>query len=100
MDNHSSSILDKLSYKLSSQVTGPLYLDYKSKRREIDRIWAKPNNAYGMLQNYETTVDALLAISLFYRHVLGHIQGASSFYTSVNKCPLPPKTEHLIAIEN
>lgn len=37
-----------------------------------------------MLQDYVSTVEALLAISLFYRHVLGHIQGATSFYKSVN----------------
>lgn len=85
MEDKSSSLLDILSFKLSGKVTGPLYVDYRSKRQEIDRIWKKTDNAYSMLQNYESTVEALLAISLFYRHVLGHIQGASSFYTSINR---------------
>ena len=38
-----------------------------------------------MLQGYASTVEALLAISIFYRHVMGHIQGAVSFYKSVNR---------------
>ena len=37
-----------------------------------------------MLQGYDTTVEALLAISLFYRYILGHIHGATFFYKSVN----------------
>lgn len=85
MEEISSGFLGKLTYKLSGQVTGPLYIDYNNKRREIERIWAKPDNAYSMLQDYASTVDALLAMSLFYRHMLGHIHGASSFYAFVNR---------------
>lgn len=42
-------------------------------------------NHYQMLQSYVSTVEALLAISIFYRHVMGHMQGAVSFYKSVNR---------------
>ena len=66
-------------------MTRPLYMEYNSKRRELERIWAEPNNNYQMLQGYASTVEALLAVSLFYRHVMGHLQGASSFYYTVNK---------------
>ncbi len=38
-----------------------------------------------MLLGYVSTIEALLAISLFYRHVMGHMQGSVSFYSSVNK---------------
>lgn len=38
-----------------------------------------------MLQKYVSTVEALLAMSLFYRYVMGHMQGAVSFYKSINK---------------
>ena len=30
-------------------------------------------------------MEALLAISIFYRHVMGHMQGAVSFYGSVRR---------------
>ena len=80
-----TSLLDKLTYKLPGLVTRPIYLEYKTRKKEIERIWTKPSNNYQMLQEYESTVEALLAISIFYRHVMGHIEGAASFYTSINK---------------
>lgn len=80
-----SPIINILTYGLPGNVTRPIYLEYNSRRRELDRIWANPENHYQMLQGYVPTVEALLAISLFYRHVMGHMQGAVSFYSSVNK---------------
>lgn len=82
---YKSPILNILTHDLRGEVTRPLYLEYTSRRRELDRIWAEPNNNYQMLQGYASTVEALLAVSLFYRHVMGHLQGASSFYYTVNK---------------
>lgn len=52
-----------------------------------------------MLQDYVSTVEALLAMSLFYRHVMGHMQGAVSFYKSVNN-GLENKNECPIRIGN
>ncbi len=84
-----SPIINILTYKLPGNVTRPIYLEYNSRRRELDRIWANPENNYQMLQDYVSTVEALLAISIFYRHVMGHMQGAVSFYKSVNqKCEI------------
>ena len=62
-----------------------MYLEYNNRRRELDRIWANPENHYRMLQEYTPTVEALLGISLFYRHVMGHMTGATSFYKLINK---------------
>ena len=78
------SLINNLTFGLPVNVARPLYQEYSNRKREIDRIWATPENKYKMLQDYVSTVEALLAISLFYRHVLGHIQGATSFYKSVN----------------
>ena len=80
-----TAIINILTYGLPGNVTRPLYLEYNSRRRELDRIWANPENHYQMLLGYVSTIEALLAISLFYRHVMGHMQGAVSFYSSVNK---------------
>lgn len=79
-----SPIINILTYGLPGSVTRPIYLEYNSRRRELDRIWANPENNYRMLQDYVPTIEALLAISLFYKHVMGHMQGATSFYRSVN----------------
>ena len=80
-----SPIINILTSRLPGNVTRPIYLEYNSRRRELDRIWANPENHYQMLQDYVSTVEALLAISIFYRHVMGHMQGAVSFYKSVNR---------------
>ena len=77
-------LINILTSGLPGNVVRPLYQEYNNRRREIDRIWANPDNNYRMLQDYVATVEALLAISLFYRHILGHIHGATSFYKSVN----------------
>ena len=78
------SLINNLTFGLPVNVARPLYQEYSNRRREIDRIWANPDNNYRMLQDYVATVEALLAISLFYRHILGQIHGATSFYKSVN----------------
>ena len=80
-----SHLINILTSRLPGNVTRPIYLEYDSRRREIDRIWANAENHYQMLQSYVSTVEALLAISIFYRHVMGHMQGAVSFYKSVNR---------------
>lgn len=78
-------IINILTFGLPGNVTRPIYLEYSSRRKEIDRIWSNPENNYQMLQEYVPTVEALLAISIFYRQVMGHMWGAVSFYKSVNR---------------
>lgn len=80
-----SPIINILTYKLPVDITRPIHLEYNSRRTKIDRIWTNPKYNFQMLQGYASTVEALLAISIFYRHVMGHIQGAVSFYKSVNR---------------
>ena len=77
-------LINILTSGLPGNVVRPLHQKYNNRRREIDRIWANPDNNYKMLQDYVATVETQLAISLFYRYILGHIYGATSFYKSVN----------------
>lgn len=78
-------VINILTYGLPGNVTHPIYLEYNNRRRELDRIWANPENNYKELEEFVPTVEVLLAISLFYRHVMGHMFGATSFYKTVNK---------------
>lgn len=80
-----SPIINMLTYRFPGNITRPIYLEYNSRRRELDRIWANPENNYRMLQDYVSTVEALLAISIFYRHVMGHMNGAVSFYKTIKQ---------------
>lgn len=93
-----SSIINILTYRLPGNVTRPIYLEYNSRIRELDRIWANPKNNYHMLQNYISTIEALLAISIFYRHVMGHMHGAVSFYKSVNQSSFGMENECSIKV--
>jgi len=78
------SLINALTYQLPGSITRPLYMEYKSRMEEIERIWKTGNTAYIELREYRSAVDALMAVSLFYRYVFGHIHGASSFYKMVN----------------
>jgi hypothetical protein len=87
-----SLMLSILTKGLPGAVTHPLYLEYNSRKREVDNVLARYDN-YKVLRDYSSTINALLSMCLFYRHVMGHMQGATSFYTSVNKgnekeCPI------------
>lgn len=59
-----SPIINILTSGLPGNVTRPIYLEYDNRRRELDRIWANPENHYQVLQGYVSTVEALLAISM------------------------------------
>lgn len=52
-------IINILTSGLSGNVTRPIYLEYDSRRRGLDRIWANPKNHYQMLQGYVSTVESL-----------------------------------------
>ena len=81
----STSLINILTYKLPGAVTRPLFTEYNNRLRETAKIWSWENSSYRILQEYEPVVVSLLAMSLFYRHVLGHIQGANSFYKTLKQ---------------
>lgn len=78
-------MINILCYKLPAAVSQPMHQEYEKKWAEIERIIAKPGNNYEVLVGYESTVQCLLALSLFYRNVFGYIQSASEFYVAINK---------------
>lgn len=71
--------------QLPGIVTRPLYQEYEKRMAEVNRIWNNQENNYMELMKHESTVQALLAASLFYRHVLGHLDGVAGFYSALNK---------------
>lgn len=83
--SNKTPLINILCKALPGNVTRPLYQEYDKRLAEINRIWAKDENNYQVLMKYEETVQSLLAVSLFYRHVLGHMKGAADFYNDLNK---------------
>ena len=50
-------LINILTSGLPGNVVRPLHQKYNNRRREIDRIWANPDNNYRMLQDYVATVE-------------------------------------------
>ena len=50
-------LINILTSGLLGKVVRPLHQEYNNRRREIDRIWANPDNNYRMLQDYVATVE-------------------------------------------
>lgn len=92
---NNTPIFNILCSHLPSSVTQPMSQEYEKRAAEIERIWRKPNNNYAILENSKSTVYSLLAISIFYKYVLGHIEGATGFYQSLNN-NISPKMERSI----
>lgn len=83
--SQSSALINILTYNLPGAITRPLFTEYNNRIKEIENILGWENSAYKELRDYETVVESLLAMSLFYRYVLGHFQAATSFYKTVNQ---------------
>ena len=68
----SSSLINILTYNLPGAITRPLFTEYNNRVKEIGDILGWENSAYKELCEYESVIESLLAMSLFYRYVLGH----------------------------
>ena len=79
----SSSLIKILCYKLPGEISQPLYREYNDRWAEIERIWSKDGNRYQNLQKHAKTIKTLLAMSTYYRRVIGGLVGATDFYKKV-----------------
>lgn len=79
-----SSLINILCCGLPAGICRPMCNEFDARKAQIKQIWTKQYQKYMVLEHYESTIDTLLAMSLFYRYVMGHIDGATSFYKSIN----------------
>lgn len=80
-----NSLLNILCKSLPGFVTRPMCNEFDARLNEIHRIWKYPGNSFYELQSYESSVDSLLALSIYYRHVLCNFDGTIGFYKTLNK---------------
>lgn len=80
-----NSLINIFTSKLPASITRPLCREYDWRKTEIVRVWENGYDKYKVLEDYEGTVDALLALSLFYRHVIVNLDGAAEFYVKINR---------------
>lgn len=80
-----NSLINIFASKLPASITKPICREYDWRKTEIRRVWDGGYERYQVLASYESTIDALLALSIFYRHVVVNLDGASNFYVKINK---------------
>lgn len=80
-----NSIINIFAKNLPGHITIPMCREYDWRKTEIQRILDGDYVRYKVLVGSESTIDALLALSLFYRYVIAKLDGTSEFYDNVNK---------------
>lgn len=80
-----NSLINIFTSKLPASITKPICREYDWRKTEIQRVWDGGYERYQVLESYESTIDALLALSIFYRHVVVNLEGASNFYVKINR---------------
>lgn len=80
----STTLINILCYKLPQEVSQPLFREFNDRWTEIERIWSIEDNRYSNLQRHKKTIKALLAMSTYYRRVIGGLVGATDFYKMVS----------------
>ncbi len=78
-------LLNTLCYELPGFLTQPMYNEFEGRKLQIIKIWESGNEEYKMLRNYESIIDSLLAVCIYYRYVIGSMNGASDFFYYLNK---------------
>lgn len=82
-----NTLINIFCYGLPGVVTKPICREYDSRWEEIERIWNdQKHNKYLVLKQYNTTIENLLALCLFYRYVVGNIMGGCKLFYRLNPC--------------
>lgn len=71
--------------RLPATITKPICREYDWRKIEIQRVWVGGYERYLVLKPYESTIDSLLALSIFYRNIVVNLDGASDFYVKINR---------------
>ena len=79
------SLMNILCYELPWNLTQPMCNEFDGRKSQILKIWEGGYEEYIELRNYEKTIDSLLAVCVFYRYVIGSMNGASDFFCYLNK---------------
>lgn len=79
-----NSLMNILCYGLPWFLTQPMCNEFDSRKTQILKIWEGEYDEYKVLRDYEKTIDSLLAVCIFYRYVIGSMNGASDFFYYLN----------------
>lgn len=80
-----SELINIFCHKLPGDISRAVHNEYTNRWDEIKRIWEFPQNRYGILKRHSSTIQHLLAMSIFYRRLLCGLDGACDFYNAVKR---------------
>lgn len=80
-----NSLMNYLCSGLPWNLTQPMCNEFDGRKSQILKIWEGGYEKYKVLRNYENTIDSLLAVCVFYRYVIGSMNGATDFFCYLQK---------------
>lgn len=81
MDNQEIQIINIICHKLPYKIANAVFHEFEDRNREVKRILEYP--LYNHLKDVTSTIEMLLAITIFYKRVLSNIDGVEKFYNRV-----------------
>ena len=83
-NNKDNSLIRILCYQLPHDVSQPVFKEYNDRWAEILRIWDSKNERYICLSEHQSAIKTLLAMSTYYRRVIGCMGGAMDFFRKIS----------------
>lgn len=77
-------MIKKFCSRLPRDISLPMYNEYNNRLKEINFI-LENREAYKPLIEYKKTIEMILALSIFYKRVIAHLNSATKFATTVFK---------------
>ena len=79
-----TSLIRILCFHLPHEVSQPMFKEYNDRWAEILSIWDSKKECYISLSEHQSAIRTLLAMSTFYRRVIGCLGGALDFYRRIS----------------
>lgn len=83
-ENEDTLLIRILCHQLPYEVSQSVFKEYTDRWAEILRIWDSKNGRYMCLSEHQSAIKTLLAMSTYYRRVIGCMGGAMDFFKKVS----------------
>lgn len=76
-------ILGIMTYRLSKELSRPIYSEYESRYKDIEYL-LQHNKSFWKIKKDIKTIEILLAMSIYYKRVIANLHGACNFHKTVH----------------
>jgi hypothetical protein len=84
MPVHEHALIRYLTYRLPYNIANQLFKEYEDRMKEIDWLLENSRQFIDLREN-KSTIELLLAISIFHKRIISNLDSASKFYSLVTK---------------